>query len=87
MACDQEAAQSVGVTFDEDMVHLGLEDQSCHIPHQLCYKIWSIQYINLALLLKGNVDLNDIYSGGILHISDKGQFVSHPMSLKLKSPT
>ena len=57
-------------------MHLGLEDLSCHVPHQLCQKIWSNQYINLALLLKGNVDLNDFCSGGILHISDKGQFVS-----------
>ena len=55
-----------------------LEDLSCHVPNQLCQKIWSNQYINLALLLKGNVDLNDFCSGGILHISDKGQLISRP---------
>ena len=81
MACNQEAAQLVGVTFDEDMVHLVLEDLSCHVPHQLCHKIWSNHNINLALPMKGNVDLNDFCSGGILHISDKGQLVSRPYQL------
>ena len=32
VACNQEAAQSVGVTFDGNTVHLGLEDLSCHAP-------------------------------------------------------
>ena len=38
-----------------------------------CQKIWAHQHINIALLLKGNVELQDLCLGGILHIMDKGQ--------------
>ena len=49
-----------------------------HVPAQLCQKIWSHQYINIALLLKGNVELQDLCSGGLLHITDKGQLETRP---------
>ena len=49
-------------------------------------KFGSRQYINIALLLKGNVELQDICSGGILHITDKGQKLG-PKSPETKSIT
>ena len=60
---------------------------SAHVPLQLCQKIWAHQYINIALLLKGNVELQDLCSGGILHITDKGQLESRPRITKDKVPT
>lgn len=65
-------------TFGEETLRLGVEDMSSHVPAQLCRKIWSHQYVNIALLLKGNVELQDICSGGILHITDKGQLETRP---------
>ena len=49
-------------TFGEETLSLGVEDMS-HVPSQLCQKIWFHQYVNIALLLKGNVELQDICSG------------------------
>ena len=46
-----------------------------------------ISIINIALLLKGNVELQDLCSGGILHITDKGQLESRPRITKDKVPT
>lgn len=66
------------------MLRLGVEDMSSHVPAQLCQKIWSHQYINIALLLKGNVELHDLCSGGILHITDKGQLETRPRNIKDK---
>ena len=60
---------------------------SAHVPLQLCQKIWAHQYINISLLLKGNVELQDLCSGGILHIMDKGQLESRPRITKDKVPT
>ena len=37
--------------------------------------------INLNLLLKGNVELQDFCSGRVLHITDKGQVESRPKVL------
>ena len=75
------------LTTGEETLRLGAEDMSAHVPLQLCQKIWAHQYINIALLLKGNVELQDLCSGGILHIKDKGQLESRPRITKDKVPT
>lgn len=73
-------SETTGTTADfnsfnspEEMLRLAAEDMTSHIPAQLCEKIWSYQYINIALLLKVNVELQDLSLGGILHITNKGQ--------------
>ena len=45
-------------TFGEETLRLGVENMSSHVPAQLCQKILSHQYVNIALLLKGNVVLS-----------------------------
>ena len=64
--------------FEEESLRLGGEDMTAHVPQQLCQKIWSHQYINLALLLKGNVELQVLCSGGLVHITEKGQIETRP---------
>ena len=72
--------------FEEDTLRLGGEDMSAHVPQQLCRKIWAHQYIDIALLLKGNVELQDLCSGGLVHITEKGQIETRPKIVKDKVP-
>ena len=53
-------------------LRLGSEDMSCHMPSQICQKIWTHQYFNIHLLLKGAVELQSLCSGGLLHITNQG---------------
>ena len=76
--------ESFNLTSGEETLRLGGEDISSHVPLQLCQKIWAHQYINIALILKGNVELQDLCLGGILHIKDKGQLESRPRIIKDK---
>ena len=71
----------------EETLHLGSDDVSSHVPNQICQKIWAHEYINLNVLLKGNVELKDFCSGGVLHITDKGQVESRPKVVKEKIRT
>ena len=71
----------------EETLRLGSDDISSHVPNQICQKIWAHEYINLNLLLKGNVELQDFCSGGVLHITDKGQVESRPKLVKEKITT
>ena len=41
-------------------------------------KILNQQYINLAMLLKGSIELSELCSGGTLHINEKGCIESRP---------
>ena len=47
-------------------------DMAVHVPKQIQGKIISHQYINLALLLKGSLELAEICSGATLHINETG---------------
>ena len=53
-----------------------------HVPKQIQDKIMSHQYINLALLLKGSLELAEICSGATLHINEKGGIESRPKVTK-----
>ena len=68
-------------------MRLGSDDISSHLPYQICQKIWAHEYINLNLLLNGNVELQDFCSGGVLHITDKGEVESRPKVVKEKIKT
>lgn len=54
------------------------DDLSVHVPLAIRQKIWAHQYINLALLLKGNVELSEVCNGGALRINAEGQIESTP---------
>ena len=71
----------------EETLRLGSDDISSHVPNQICQKIWAHEYINFNLLLKGNVELQDFCSGGVLHITDKGKYESRPKVVKEKITT
>ena len=49
-----------------------------HVPEAIRLRIWSGQYVNLALLLKGAPELEDICSGGTVHLSEEGRLESRP---------
>ena len=61
-------------SFNKQMVRSGSNDIAGHVPVQLCHKIWSHEYINIALLLKGSVELQDIFISSIVHVSGEGYF-------------
>lgn len=81
---------SFGLKFGEEMppdiIKCADDDLSAHVPHQLKEKIWTHKYINLALLLKGTAELNDIFSGGLLHVSPDGQIEAKPKQSKETVP-
>ena len=64
----------------EEIMRLGSEDLSSHVPHQICKKIWAHEY----MLLKGTVELQDFCSGGVLHMTEKGHVESRPKVVKDK---
>ena len=66
------------ISFAENRVRLGSDDIASHVPEQLCKKIWAHEYINLALLLKGSVELQDLFSTGVVHLTGKGQLEARP---------
>lgn len=81
-----ETTPFLSLDFGEDpinMVRCADDDLSAHVPKQLKEKIWDNKYINIALLLKGNAELADIFSGGLLHVVD-GKIEARPKQTKEK---
>ena len=70
-------------TFSVNMVRCADDELAVHVPSQLKQKIWEHKYINIALLLKGNAELAEIFSGGVLHVSD-GKVEARPKQTKEK---
>ena len=66
-----------------NMVRCADDELAVHVPSQLKQKIWEHKYINIALLLKGNAELAEIFSGGVLHVSD-GKVEARPKQTKEK---
>ena len=66
-----------------NMLRCADDDLSAHVPKQLRQKIWENKYINIALLLKGNAELAEIFSGGLLHVID-GKIEARPKQTKEK---
>ena len=57
---------------DIEPLRCGDDGLAAHLPKQIQYKITSHQYINLALLLKGSIELDELCSGGTLHHNETG---------------
>ena len=68
----------------EETLRCGSDDMSAHVPTQIKQKIWQQQYINIALLLKGNVELQELCSGGLIHITESGNIETRPKITKEK---
>ena len=71
-----------GSTTEIEPLRCGDEGLAVHLPKQIQEKILNHQYINLALLLKGSIELSEICSGGTLHINEKGCIESRPKKSK-----
>ena len=69
---------------DIEVVRCGGDDLSVHIPKQIKDKIWSNQYININLLLKGSIELHELCSGGTLKVSESGVLEKQPKFSKEK---
>ena len=60
------------------IMRCGGDDLGVHVPLSVCQKIWTNQYINLSLLLKGNVELQELCSSSVLKINENGTIQSQP---------
>ena len=49
----------------------GEDDLAVHLQNQILLRITSHHYINLALLMKGSIELEELCSDGTLHLNDK----------------
>lgn len=63
---------------DVDIIRLGEEDISAHVPAQLCQKILAHQCIIIALLLNSNVELQALCSWALVHITYPGLIDTRP---------
>ena len=72
----------IGDEMPSERIKCSSDDLSAHVPHQLKVKIWSHKYFNIALLLKGTAELNEMFSGGLLYISPEGKVEAKPRQSK-----
>ena len=71
---------------DIEPLRCGDDGLAAHLPKQIQYKITSHQYINLALLLKGSIELDELCSGGTLHLNETGRGIeTRPKNLNAQS--
>ena len=73
-------------SFGHEPLRLGGEDVSAHVPLVVSQKIWSNQYININLLLKGAVELQELCEGGTIHLNKQGILESRPRISKDQVP-
>lgn len=82
---------SVGGGFDTNVeieaLRCGGDEMAAHVPHSICQKIWQNQYINLALLNKGSIELHALCAGSVLTLNPNGTIESKPKVLTDKVPT
>ena len=67
-----------------EMVRCGGDEIALHVPDQIKQKIIQHKYINLSVLLKGAVELSEMYNGGVLQLNNTGQLESRPRSVSDK---
>ena len=81
---DHIFSMTVGEPEQPPLLRCADDDLAAHIPEQLKQKIWANKFIDIALLLKGNIELADRFSGGLLQIADDGKIEAKPLTLKEK---
>lgn len=67
-----------------ELTRLSCDDIAAHVPSSLKLQIAKGEYVNLALLLKGAIELTDFYAGCELKLSTNGTLVSSPRECKDK---
>jgi hypothetical protein len=67
------SANNVVTTPPLTMVRIADDDIAAHVPSSLKQQICKGEYINLALLLKGAVELSEFCSGSVFRLNANGQ--------------
>jgi len=71
-----------------EMLRLTEDDITLHVPAPLKQQIASGEYVNLALLLKGAVELTNLWNwGGVLRLSEDGLLETQQKECKDKIPS
>lgn len=69
---------TIGEPEQPPLLRCADDDLAANVPQQVKQKIWANKYINIALLLNGNTELADMFSGGLLQVSDDGKIKANP---------
>ncbi|MEW8547619.1 MAG: hypothetical protein AB2693_29275, partial [Candidatus Thiodiazotropha sp.] len=67
-----------------EMMRCGDDDIAYHVPGSVKQKIRSHQFVNLAVLLKGGVELAELYGSNLLSVNEKGQLETRPKTVSEK---
>jgi hypothetical protein len=75
---EQMSASRFQNNFDDmpEMIRCGGDKLGCHVPEQIKNKIKQNEYVNLAVLLKGGVELTEMQQGSILGIDENGHIIA-----------
>jgi len=65
-------------------VRLSNDDLAIHVPNQIKQQIIRGEYINLAILLKGAIEMNALCSGGYLTLNSEGRLETKQFECKDK---
>ena len=78
---DQSQQSDLSQTFEHatpEMVRCGEDEIAFHIPESVKRKIRRHEFVNLAVFLKGGVELAELYGSNLLSINEKGQLEIKP---------
>ena len=64
-----------------EMVRCGGDAIAFHVPEAIKRKIRQHEFMNLAVLLKGVVELSELYGSNLISLNDKGQLETRPKSV------
>lgn len=89
MARKNDSQSSFSRSFEHaeqlpEMVRCGEDDIAFHVPETVKRKIRHHEFVNLAILLKGGVELAELFGGNLLSINDKGQLETRPKTVSDK---
>lgn len=70
-----------------EMIRCGGDSLGIHVPEQIQIKIKQNEYINMAVLLKGAVELNNQFTNAVLSVDESGTIVSAPRANSEKIPS
>lgn len=75
------------ITDDIEAFRCGDDDMVAHVPHSICQKIWQNQYINIALLNKGSIELHALCAASVLSVNQDGTLEAKPKACNEKVAT
>ena len=81
---DQSQQSDLSQAFEHatpEMVRCGEDEIAFHVPESVKRKIRRHEFVNLAVLLKGGVELAELYGSTLLSINEKGQLETKPKSV------